>query len=719
MNIFSKLSMALGFKQSEARMMLSFNQLGQPVSTNANFEGFTKQGYQNNVIVFRCIDMIAKAVGNAQWYVVAKDSEREVNSPLMQLINRPNPMMGKSAFFEAITAYLFITGNSLIEQVGPNENAPPMELWPVKPQGFKIIPGRDGYPDYYQLELNGKKKIWKVNPVNFRSQILHLKTFNPSDLWWGQSPLQAAMLSLDQNNSASRWNLALLQNSATPSGILKVLKSDSNPNGALTNQQYANLKKQFEEEYVGARNAARPLLLEGGMDWQSISMSPKDMDFLNNKSVTSADVALAYGVPAELLGLGQKTFNNYKEARLAFYEDVVIPTLEFIQTEFNNSIAPKFGNVELRYDKDAIDALNVKREAKFIALKDLNFLTVNEKREAVGYEPLENGDVILVGSYVANLYGGNDEPTDLNTTPSPEVKPEIEEEPDLSKSVDGIVEWKNFNLLNSNEKRTAWNRQNNARKQLEAAFNRDLKADLQEMYQDMVKAIGEKTDAKLIEYALLKAMDDNLPVIKKTSRRHIKYTVELFGKRVFQEAKSAFVGLEFKNERQYDQWAQHYIDTRTAKLIGEIEGTTKKQIIKTVRRVTENAIIDGQSNQEVASDLEDYFDGLSKSRARLIARTEVAMASTNANLNAVKTLQIPGMWKEWVTVNDDRVRDGGTTGADPDHTAMNGAEMPIDEKFGVPPDALMDGPGDESGGAGQVCNCRCVLVFKSKNKGEL
>lgn len=730
MNIFHRF---FGRKDSQARIALSFRQVGQPVNTPRNYEGFSKEGYQKNVVVYRCIDLISKACGGIELELYSKrmgaDKVEIIDHPLLKLINRPNPMQGRTSFMQSYMAYYLLTGNTFAEAVRPTKSTPPLELWPVRPDKMQIVPGSKGYPAKYVLKANEIQKEWLVNPVTLKSDMYHMKSFHPTNDWWGMSPLEAALYALDQSNAGQKWNLALLQNSATPSGVLQVKTSDVNPSGSLTDEQFARLKTEIENEYAGAKNAGRPMLLEGGMEWKQISLSPKDMEFLENKNITAMDICQVYGVPPEMLGLGQKTFNNYKEARMSFYEDTVLPLMDHFITEMNNWLTPMFGEgLILAYDKDDIEALAPKREAKFTSIQNANWLTVNEKREATGYESKEGWDVFVIGSDLVSdpeSYNNPPKPNGENENEPPSNEDTLEEDgtdeaiqaDEASGTPDEEEEkgWKSFNLLNRNEKRDSWRKQNWRRKRLESAFARDLSADLKEMHNDMLASIKGKNDARLIEFALLKAVDENMPIIKKTISRHIKYTVEDFGQATFTNAKSIFPSLETKGTRQYEDWAQRYIQKRTGESIGQIEGTTRKQVQRVVKQLTERAVIDGDSNEEIVKDLREEFAGLTKSRARLIARTEVASASNVASIQAVKSLEIPNLQKEWVSSHDDRVRDGGENGHGPDHESMDGVVVPLDEKFTVPPDADMDGPGDASAGAEQICNCRCVLVFKSNN----
>ncbi len=90
------------------------------------------------------------------------------------------------------------------------------------------------------------------------------------------------------------------------------------------------------------------------------------------------------------------TYNNVKEAKLELYEQTILPEAENIKTELNHWLMPKFGDYTLDYDKDSISALQPRRDEKWKQVQDADFLTINEKREALGFEHVDGGDEILV-----------------------------------------------------------------------------------------------------------------------------------------------------------------------------------------------------------------------------------------------------------------------------------------------------------------------------------
>jgi HK97 family phage portal protein len=206
----------------------------------------------------------------------------------------------------------------------------------------------------------------------------------------GLAPIEAAAVAVDTHNSAARWNKALLDNAARPSGAL-VFSADNN---VLSSQQFDRLKRELDDTYTGTANAGRPMLLEGGLDWKAMSLSPKDMDFLEAKHTAAREIALAFGVPPMLLGIpGDNTFANYAEANRTFFRQTVLPLASRVGASIAQWLSPRFGEaIRVTIDTDRIDALAADRAALWDRVTGAAFLTLNEKREAVGYGPVAGGD---------------------------------------------------------------------------------------------------------------------------------------------------------------------------------------------------------------------------------------------------------------------------------------------------------------------------------------
>ena len=156
-----------------------------------------------------------------------------------------------------------------------------------------------------------------------RPDVIHVRSFNPLDDHYGMGCLGVAAPGIAIHNAAARWNKALLDNAARPSGALVY---DPGDGSALSADQFDRLKAEMEAGFAGTGNAGRPMLLEGGLKWQALSLSPADMDFVGLKATAAREIALAFGVPPMLLGLpGDATYANYREANRALWRLTVLP----------------------------------------------------------------------------------------------------------------------------------------------------------------------------------------------------------------------------------------------------------------------------------------------------------------------------------------------------------------------------------------------------------
>jgi HK97 family phage portal protein len=224
-----------------------------------------------------------------------------------------------------------------------------------------------------------------------RPPILHVKSFHPQDDHYGLSPMQSAASAVDVHNAASTSSKALLDNAARPSGAIVYRGPDGH--GSMAAEQYARLVEELETYHQGARNAGRPMLLEGGLDWKQMGFSPSDMEFHNTKAAAARDVALAFGVPPMLLGLpGDNTYANYQEAHRAFYRLTVLPlvskTFAAMSAWFSRFYRASF---EIKVDFDNVPALAQERENLWRRIGGADFLTDAEKRQLLGLPKFRDG----------------------------------------------------------------------------------------------------------------------------------------------------------------------------------------------------------------------------------------------------------------------------------------------------------------------------------------
>lgn len=371
-------------KESRAEHLLAIHSIGLARWTPRSYVELTRQGYERNAIVYRAVRMVAEAASSVPWLMFEGRAEIATH-PLLDLIERPNPHDVCVSFFEQIFTNLLLFGNAYIEAV--SVDGEPRELYSLRPDRMAVVPNRQGWPTAYDYTVLGDKIRYNCDAADGVAPILHLKLNHPLDDHYGLAPLAAAQVALDIHNAAGFWNKALLDNAARPSGALVYA---STTGAQMTSDQFTRLKQELEDSYQGAGNAGRPLLLEGGLDWKPLSLTPKDMDFVEGKAIAAREIALAFGVPPMILGIpGDNTYSNYQEANRAFWRQTIIPLINRTQKQFAAWLEPVFGETwRFDYNLDRIDALAEERKVEWARVDAASFLTPDEKREAVGYGAL-------------------------------------------------------------------------------------------------------------------------------------------------------------------------------------------------------------------------------------------------------------------------------------------------------------------------------------------
>jgi HK97 family phage portal protein len=368
-------------KASRAGPLIALQSQGRAVWSGRDYAAFAREGFQTNPVAHRAIRMIAECAALVPLDAASPDAGAKIAAE--RLLARPNPRQAGQALLEALHLHLAIAGNVYLELV--SLDGEPRELHALRPDRMRVVPGTSGWPDAYDYAIGGRSVRFQAGGEG-PSPILHLMHHHPADDHYGLSGMEAAAAAIDIHNEASRWNKALLDNAARPSGALVYSADGAN----MTDDQYGRLKAELESGFMGAANAGRPLLLEGGLDWKPLSLSPKDMDFIELKQMAAREIALAIGVPPLLLGLpGDATYANFAEANRAFWRQTVAPLVKRVSAGLAGFLGSHLGaELTLTPDFDDVDAMADAREPLWRAVTAADFLTADEKRAALGYGPL-------------------------------------------------------------------------------------------------------------------------------------------------------------------------------------------------------------------------------------------------------------------------------------------------------------------------------------------
>lgn len=375
----------------EAPWWINLDNLKAVGSTGANARILAEQGYKNCETVYSCINRIAKSISAMSFklFRVTEDTEEELRKHiLLELFKAPNPEMGGKTFIENLVGYWLISGNAyLYLYLGESKNY--AEMYLLRPDRVRVKKSKGEDEIIYIYSVGGRGKVYT------QEEVLHIKFFNPLNDLYGLSPISVCAQSVDIVNLGLDWNRQLLLNESRPSGVIFL-------QGILTPEQREELRRQFMEKYTGIKNIGKPIVIEGGegMDWKQISLSPKDMDWLQSDKASTLKICSVFGVPPELIGMQeQKTYSNFQEARLDFVEHTIIPLMEILVEEFNRWLVKKFDNdLELRINYEKTPGYQAIQEKKWErAMKAMGLMTINEIRtKLLEIEPIEGGDVILI-----------------------------------------------------------------------------------------------------------------------------------------------------------------------------------------------------------------------------------------------------------------------------------------------------------------------------------
>jgi HK97 family phage portal protein len=375
----------------------SYNFLDFP-NVDYNGKGSVASGvdtYSKNVVVYRCVNLISQSASHVPWVVKKNkkngDSTIYENHPALQLLRRPNPQKAGTDFFSEVIASKLLYGNAYISSTSLGNTAPRQIYLP--PASSTEIVINKGRAVAYKYNSDIYSKTYNIDHVSHMSKVLHIKNYHPTNDHYGLSCLSPANLPIELHQQATIWNNSLLKNGARPSGAL-IVKDSSNH---LTDEQFIRLQEQLSEKFTSSNNSGKPLLLEGGFDWQEMSINPRDMDFIESKNSASREIALAFGVPPQLLGInGDNTYSNMQEARLALWEETLIPLLDKLSDALGNWLSYWYDeDITIDFDRDAISALTEKRENLWSKIATANFMTINEKRVFVGLSPIPGGDKLV------------------------------------------------------------------------------------------------------------------------------------------------------------------------------------------------------------------------------------------------------------------------------------------------------------------------------------
>ena len=371
MRLFGRKAAPAGARPALVRSMLATVVSGE---WPRGYEAQVREAYMGNAVAQRAVRMIADGCGGATLYAEPD------GHPAERLLRTSSAGQG---LLETAASHLLLHGNAFVQILVDGDGAP-VELFALRPERVTIEADASGWPAAYVYKAGESVTRFPVRDAVGRPTIVHLKSMHPIDDHYGLGCLGAAAGAVAIHNAATRWNKALLDNAARPSGAL--VYDPGEPGAALSGEQFERLRAEMEASFAGSANAGRPMLLEGGLKWQAMSLTPADMDFVGLKAAAAREIALAFGVPPMLLGLpGDNTYANYTEANRALWRLTILPLAGKILDGIAERLRAWWPELTLQLDLDGVPALAADRERLWAQLSDADFLSDGEKRVMLGF----------------------------------------------------------------------------------------------------------------------------------------------------------------------------------------------------------------------------------------------------------------------------------------------------------------------------------------------
>lgn len=335
-------------------------------------------------IVQKLVYGIARNPLKVYEYDADGESRRRVRAhPLAILLRRPYARGSEFALKAHLALDLHVHGHALLLKYRPAVGAPPTELWPVPWRNVQVESDERG-PIGYAIQINGA--TYPVGPED----VIHIS------LPGGISPLVTLRGTVSLEEAASTFQREALQNGV--SGGRVVFKTDQ----AINEQASARLRVELERLYAGAENAGRFAILGNGLDAKSLTISAADLALIDQRKFSREEVAAAYDVPLQLIGVGERaTYGNVAEYRKGLYDAVAVKlTLledalmaQLVDTE------PAWDGVFVEFDTG--DLLRPDPEARARAhmlTLQAGVTTVNERRRLENLPPIDDpiADAVFV-----------------------------------------------------------------------------------------------------------------------------------------------------------------------------------------------------------------------------------------------------------------------------------------------------------------------------------
>ena len=699
------------FQNKKVKSTISggFDLLKRLVTPELNKTGMLEY-YGKSLYVFACVSKISEKVASVDWTMFrilnsAGDVKEIKTHPALDLLYKLNPFQTKAEFLETTMINLECTGDAFWWKIR-NKSGKVVELWNLRPDFMTIVSDPTNFIKEYQFTRTDGVQV-----AFAPEDIIHFKYSDPMNEYFGMSPIKAGAVRVQTEDYATKYQRDFFLNSSRPDAIIK------NPEVSLTPEQKQDIKDSWTKNYQGVGRSSKVAILEGGLEYQIISLSQKDMDYIEGLRFTRDDMLVLFKVPKSILAITDDVNRSNSETGMyIFLSETIVPKLKRLMDKINEEmIIPDFGD---EFYVEFVDPTPANRDME---LKEYesgltnNYLLINEVRQKEGLPPIKGGWSIympIMNQAVGGLPAaeqGKAIKSFMKEIKETDDRIDFKEEPKRFDFKGKFWLWQKFTIRETVEKALISAlkkvKKNGKKKIARSMINGD---EVKKAYAELqIKEIDTKTGklkTDMTSFAI-KQKDRVMASLKKEGKKSLKEKVLSIDK-IFDKEKEEGLTLDFiipyiesylkesgmealnmiaPQETFNETKRIRDIIKKRARMFAEsVNNTTLEKLDGTLSE----GIAAGEGIDALADRVESVYEEFPSYRSELIARTEATASNNEGLLEGYKQSDV-ATGKEWIAVMDDRTRE--------EHAALNGEIVALDQSFSNG----LQYPNEP--------NCRCVL----------
>ena len=350
--------------------------------------------------VYSCVKVLSESISSLPVNLYQKNStggSLRVESNLDRLVSvAPSADMTASEMWQYVVTSVCLHGNGYV-YVAKTNSGKAVELRPLDPRSVQIE--TSGGSVRYKFDMPDGKQV-----VMSSDNVLHFKSLT-LDGYTGLSPISYNAAVVQGDKAAVDYANRIYTEGATPRGVLEV-------EGSLSDEAFDNLKDSWNAAHGGTNNGNRVALLESGVVFKAISMSPQDVQLLESRRYSRSEIAGLYRVPPHMIGaLENATYSNIAHQGAEFHRFTLAPWLTMIEQRLNLTLAST--GERFRFDTSGLTRSDLATESEsYSKLISIGVLNPNEVRERMGLNPRDGGDEYISETNNLSFDSGSGEPSE-------------------------------------------------------------------------------------------------------------------------------------------------------------------------------------------------------------------------------------------------------------------------------------------------------------------